>query len=157
MYRVSRSTSLSSSLVKKSSLRGRLFLRSLIWGKRDIIMVNWNSLQPNVVDLRYFKLWNLSLKFQRFTPSGCKERLEHLSLWQQFFIPCIFENTDLVDKLYYLLEFQRFPCSTFWSFLIRQYSKYIGLESIFYISIYRLRKRMEYQEIHRYLEFDLKN
>ena len=35
------------------------------------------SLQPNVVDLRYFKIYiliekNLSLKYQRFTPSGGK-------------------------------------------------------------------------------------
>ena len=36
------------------------------------------SLQPNVVDLRYFKPWiirwfNLSLKYQRFTTSGGKD------------------------------------------------------------------------------------
>ena len=30
------------------------------------------SLQPNVVDIRYFKLWIL-LKYQKFTPSGCKD------------------------------------------------------------------------------------
>ena len=33
------------------------------------------SLQPNVVDPGYVKLWipNLSLKYKRFTPSGCKD------------------------------------------------------------------------------------
>ena len=34
------------------------------------------SLQPNVVDLRYFQLWHLldqfSLRYHRFTPSGLK-------------------------------------------------------------------------------------
>ena len=31
------------------------------------------SLLPNVVDLWYFRLWNLSLKYQRFTSSDCKD------------------------------------------------------------------------------------
>ena len=56
--------------------RNKYMERNKIFDTNFLIPI---SLQPNVVTLNYVRSNNVSFKYLRFTPSGCKD----LSLWQR--------------------------------------------------------------------------
>ena len=74
--------SLKSDIKRSSKISGLndhlyfIFLKELSLCQKSNILIT-KFLQPNVADLRYFKLWipskSLSLKYQRFTPEDCRD------------------------------------------------------------------------------------
>jgi len=117
-------------LLERNCLKGiawkelleRNCLKGIAW--KELLERNWVfaaisnfltpiSLQHNVVDLRYIKLWilfhqiksNLSLKYERFTPTGCKD------IWiikSEFVVKTHFLSLTFHLIMIFIFAFQKF-------------------------------------------------
>ena len=58
--------------------------------------------------MNYVSSNNLSFKYQSFTPSSCKDRLENHSLWNRLNSNLkIFSSTDFTDSKFYFFCFSK--------------------------------------------------